>query len=105
MPIQNMLKTTAQLCALLALINLVLCFVVPWVPHNLWWLSVTFASSAFLLAVTYFYRYESRIHTAGGWVYKDKQPVAYFISHLLLWIFGSGFFLASLLALIDPNQR
>jgi len=100
-----MLKTTAQFFTALALINLGLYFILPWVPRNLWWLSVTFASSAFLLAVTYFYRYESRIHTAGGWVYKDKKPVAFFISHLLLWIFGSGLLLASLLALIDPNQR
>lgn len=92
-----MLLYLAKIFCLIALIPLVLLLVFPLTTYHFGFLSIAIASTAFLMAVTHFYRTTDRSQTRGGIVLKQEHPIQFLVSHLLLWLFGFGLLFAGVL--------
>jgi hypothetical protein len=83
-----MLIKIAMLFCLSSLLSLVALLAFPVSDFHFGYLAGVLASSAFLLALISSYRAQKYVRTRGGIIYKDENPIKYFVAHISLGFFG-----------------
>lgn len=81
----------------LAIISWGICYAYVSSPIHFGWLGTLLASVAGILATISAYQTEDKAHARGGFVYKARSPIQFFLMHLSLGLFLTAIALFSVM--------